>query len=334
VAGRENGHPEEKRRRCVVEAVDRYRVAMARFATSRTVDVWYSRAEVEEIRSLLDPELTSKQRKRLDSSITKARSRDSLKAFTKLAETVDGRVRIKPDPPLVVPIHDLLPEVERAALVSALDSLLQGYRDTLNGDLQVLFDRYEFVDLARKVVGVGSVGTRCWIALMRGRDDGDPLFLQVKEAQPSVLARVVPGDWAVSPVPDNQGERVVHGQRLMQASSDIFLGWQRVEGIDGQLRDFYVRQLRDMKGSAVVEGMSSRAMRVYGQLCGWTLARAHARSGDPIAISAYLGEDATVPEAMATFAESYADLTELDHADLVGAVRSGRLPAAEAALTG
>lgn len=334
VAGRENGHSEGKRRRCVVATVARYRDAMARFAAGRTADVWYSRAEVEEIRSLLDPELTAKQRKRLDSSITKARARDSLKAFAKLAETVDGRVRIKADPPLLVPVRDLLPEVDRMTLESTLTSLLEGYRDTLSSERQVLFDRYEFVDLARKVVGVGSVGTRCWIVLMRGRDDDDPLFLQVKEAQASVLARVLPTAARVGRVPDNQGERVVAGQRLMQAASDIFLGWQRAEGIDGEVRDFYVRQLRDMKGSVVVEDMTPRAMRLYGELCGWTLARAHARSGDPIAIAAYLGEDDAVPDAMATFAERYADLTELDHADLGGAVRDGRLAAAEAALTG
>jgi uncharacterized protein (DUF2252 family) len=331
VAGRANGYPEEKRRRTVAGTVRRYRDAMAAFAADRTLEVWYSRVEVEDIRALVQPELTSKQRKRLDSSISKARSSDSLKAFAKLAETVDGRVRIKADPPLVVPVQDLMPEIDRVALVSALESLLEGYRDTLSSDRRVLFDRFEFVDLARKVVGVGSVGTRCWIALMRGRDDSDPLFLQVKEAQPSVLARVLPAASRVGGVPDNQGERVVSGQRLMQASSDIFLGWQRVEGIDGRLRDFYVRQLRDMKGSAVVETMTSKAMRVYGELCGWTLARAHARSGDPVAIAAYLGDDDVVPEAMAEFAERYADRTELDHAALVAAVRDGRLAASEAA---
>jgi hypothetical protein len=177
------------------------------------------------------------------------------------------------------------------------------------------------------VVGVGSVGTRCWIVLLRGRDAGDPLFLQVKEAGPSVLKAQVPSALRQRSAPRNEGERVVVGQRLMQAASDIFLGWEKVQGIDGKERDFYVRQLRDMKGSAVVERMDPPGMTLYGQLCGWTLARAHARSGDPIALTAYLGADDAFPEAIVAYAESYADQTERDHAAFLEAIRSGRLQA-------
>ena len=206
---------------------------------------------------------------------------------------------------------------------------LRQYRDTLSRDRDVLLDRFEFRDIARKVVGVGSVGTRCWILLLEGRDAEDPLFLQVKEAQESVLAAFVPpemvGDFPVH----NQGERVVAGQRLVQAAGDIFLGWLRTEGLDGVTRDFYARQLRDMKGSAEVETQSYDTMKAYGELCGATLARAHARSGDPIAIASYLGDDDVVPEAMVAFAHEYADLTERDHADMLAAIADGTLEVAE-----
>jgi hypothetical protein len=205
--------------------------------------------------------------------------------------------------------------------------MLGAYIDTLPVDRRRLLARYRIIDAARKVVGVGSVGTRCWIVLMRGRDAGDPLFLQVKEAGPSVLRKYLPAAMRQRSAPRNEGERVVVGQRLMQAASDIFLGWERVQGVDGLERDFYVRQLRDMKGSAVVEQMDPLGMTMYGQLCGWTLARAHARSGDPIALATYLGADDAFPEAMAVYAESYADQTEHDYAAFLEAIRSGRLQA-------
>jgi uncharacterized protein (DUF2252 family) len=192
----------------------------------------------------------------------------------------------------------------------------------------VLVRRYEIVDVARKVVGVGSVGTRCWVVLLRGVDDADPLFLQVKEAGRSVLAGRVPAEMATEDVPAHQGERVVAGQRLLQASSDIFLGWQRFDGIDGRSRDFYVRQLRDMKGSAAVTTMGPRLMESYGAVCGWTLARAHARSGDPVAIAAYLGEAEELPDALVAYAEAYADVNEQDHAVFAAAIADGRVPAA------
>ena len=271
--------------------------------------------------------MSSKHRKTLDKVVAKARGSDSLKAFAKLTEIVDGQVRIKRDPPLIVPVADLLPDAGREELVAQIKGLLNRYRRTLASDRRALLDQFEFVDLARKVVGVGSVGTRCWIVLLRGRDAGDPLFLQVKEAGPSVLKTQVPAAMRPRSAPRNEGERVVVGQRLMQAASDIFLGWERVQGIDGKERDFYVRQLRDMKGSAVVERQDPAVMTMYGQLCGWTLARAHARSGDPIALTAYLGADDAFPEAMAEYAESYADQNERDHAAFLDAIRSGRLQA-------
>jgi uncharacterized protein (DUF2252 family) len=240
---------------------------------------------------------------------------------------VDGQVRIKSDPPLLVPIADLLPDNDRAELADEIRGLLARYRRSLPNDRRALFDQFEFVDLARKVVGVGSVGTRCWIVLMRGRDENDPLFLQVKEAQASVLKPHVPPAMRPRYTPKNEGERVVAGQRLMQAASDIFLGWERLQGMDGVQRDFYVRQLRDMKGSVVVEQMDTTAATVYGQLCAWTLARAHARSGDSIAISAYLGSDDTFPKAVASWAELYADQNERDHTAFLEGVRDGRLVA-------
>jgi uncharacterized protein (DUF2252 family) len=331
VAGRANGYTADQRYRVVRAAVRRYRDAMWRFAGSRTLEVWYAHADLDDVRALLRDRLSSRQRRRVDAQVSRARARDSLRAFAKLAETVDGHTRIRSDPPLVVPARDLVPGLEHRELETWMRELLGHYSETLTRDRRQLVERFEFVDLARKVVGVGSVGTRCWIVLLQGRDSGDPLFLQVKEAQESVLAAYVPpemiGDFPV----DHQGERVVAGQRLMQAAGDIFLGWVRVTGLDGQGRDFYVRQLRDMKGSADVEGMVPSAMRTYGELCAWTLARAHARSGDPVAVAAYLGKGDAVPQAMAAFAEEYADLTERDHAALVAAVRDGAMDAGESA---
>jgi uncharacterized protein (DUF2252 family) len=237
---------------------------------------------------------------------------------------VDGRPRIISDPPLLVPIDELMPEQsERKAFESQLSDLIGKYRRTLETDRRFLLEQYEFADMARKVVGVGSVGTRCWIVLLLGRDSSDPLFLQVKEAQESVLSRFV-GTSKYA----NQGQRVVAGQRLMQASSDIFLGWQRIEaGLDGQSRDFYVRQLRDWKFSVDIDNMVPRGMRMYGELCGWTLARAHARSGDRIAISSYLGSSDVFDSAITQFAAAYADQNERDYKSLVDAVAAGRIMA-------
>jgi uncharacterized protein (DUF2252 family) len=327
VAGRGNGFSRKERRKSVLETVRRYRDATAEFATMRTLDIWYACQDVDDAKELISKRLKSRHRKNVDKTVSKARASGNLKAFTRLTEIVDGQVRIKGDPPLIMPIQDLLPGEAREELEAQMKGLLNRYRSTLENDRRALLDQYEFVDLARKVVGVGSVGTRCWIVLLRGRDAGDPLFLQVKEAGPSVLKTYLPAAMRQRSAPRNEGERVVVGQRLMQAASDILLGWDRIQGIDGKERDFYVRQLRDMKGSVVVEQMDPPGMTMYGQLCGWTLARAHARSGDSIALATYLGADDAFPEAMAVYAESYADQAERDYAAFLEAIRSGRLQA-------
>jgi uncharacterized protein (DUF2252 family) len=247
-----------------------------------------------------------------------------MQEVAKLTRMVDGRPRIISDAPVLVPIDELIPaDADRASLEAQLTGLIAKYKRTLPTDRRYLLDQFEFCDMARKVVGVGSVGTRCWIVLMLGRDNSDPLFLQVKEAEASVLSRFVGASKYA-----NQGQRVVAGQRLMQASSDIFLGWQRIEaGLDEQSRDFYVRQLRDWKFSVDIETMVPSGVRLYGALCGWTLARAHARSGDRIAIAAYLGGSDVFDRAITQFASAYADQNERDFQSLVDAVASGRITA-------
>jgi len=324
VAARDNGFPGKKRRQIVSSTVGRYRQAMRAFASMSDLDVWYARADMDELRAQLEDQLKARQRKAVDKSLTKARSRDSMQEVGKLTRAVDGRPRIISDPPLVVPIDELIPaEGDRAGLETQLTELIGKYRRTLETDRRYLLDQFEFADMARKVVGVGSVGTLCWIVLMLGRDTADPLFLQVKEAEASVLSRFVGASKYA-----NQGQRVVAGQRLMQASSDIFLGWQRNEaGLDSKAHDFYVRQLRDWKFSLAIEDMIPRGMRLYGQLCGWTLARAHARSGDRIAIAAYLGASDTFDQAVTEFAAAYADQNEKDHQALLDAASSGRITA-------
>ena len=323
VAARGNGFPGKQRREIVAAAVARYRQAMRSFAAMTNLAIWYAHMDMDQARAEFDAQLRPQQRKVVDQGLAKARTRDSMQEVAKLCHAVDGQPRIIADPPLLVPIEDLIPDrTDRAALEAQLTGLITKYRRTLETDRRFLLDQFRFADLARKVVGVGSVGTRCWIVLMLGRDDADPLFLQVKEAEASVLSRFVGASKYA-----NQGQRVVAGQRLMQASSDIFLGWQRVEGLDGQQRDFYVRQLRDWKFSVDIETMVPRGMRLYGELCGWTLARAHARSGDRIAIAAYLGGSDVFDRAVTEFAAAYADQNERDHKSLVAAVASGRIVA-------
>jgi len=324
VAARGNGFGARQRRDIVTAAVARYRLAMRAFAGMTNMQVWYARADVDQFRAALDPRIHARQIKVVEKGMAKARTSDSMRELAKLTRMVDGRPRILSDPPLLVPIDELIPaETGRAALRSQLTSLLGSYRRTLETDRRYLLEQFEFCDMARKVVGVGSVGTRCWIVLMLGRDDADPLFLQVKEAQESVLSRFVGASKYA-----NQGQRVVAGQRLMQATSDIFLGWQRTQaGLDGQARDFYVRQLRDWKFSLDIETMIPAGMRLYGELCGWTLARSHARSGDRIAIAAYLGNSDLIDKAIANFAADYADQNERDHQALVDAVAAGRITA-------
>ena len=258
--------------------------------------------------------------KRLQKNTAKWRTRDSMSAVEKLSELVDGRRRIVSDPPLITTVEELLEESPDSQIEETVHQLLRAYRATLPLERRALLESFEYVHFARKVVGVGSVGKRCWIMLLQGRDDQDPLFLQFKEAGPSVLEEFT-GMSRYS----NAGERIVAGQRLMQAASDIFLGWLRVRGADGQTRDFYGRQLRDWKGSAVVEAFDPGGMGVYAEWCGWTLAHAHARSGDRVAIASYLGGSSKFDKAIADFAARYADQNDLDHAALQKAADQGRI---------
>lgn len=321
IAARANGFDDTERARIVRSSVRSYREAMIRFAGMSNLNVWYAKIGEDRLEALAAAG-SKRGRKNLVRALDKARTRDSVQAFGRLTRIVDGRPRIAADPPLIVPAGDLLPEVERSALEEQFRGLIKRYGRTLPSNRRFLLEDYRLADVARKVVGVGSVGTRCWIFLLLGRDGSDPLFLQAKEADTSVLAPHVGASQY-----SNQGERVVSGQRLMQATSDIFLGWERVDGIDGRRRDFYVRQLRDWKGIAVPERMRPKDMRVFGDVCGATLARAHARSGDRIAIAAYLGGSEALDHALTAFAEAYADQNERDHQALVDAVRTGRLPA-------
>jgi hypothetical protein len=283
--------------------------------------VWYAHLDVARVESITSVSLRGHQRKTLARSAAKARTKDNMGALGRFAAVQDGVTRLNAEPPLVVPIRDLLEPGEAQATEDALRQLVGAYGETLPPERRVLLDRYQLVDMARKVVGVGSVGTRSWMLLLL-EDGASPLFLQAKEAGPSVLEAFV----AASEY-DNSGQRVVVGQRLMQAVGDIFLGWVRAPGFDGKKRDFYLRQLRDWKGSAEIETMLPEGMHAYGQICGWTLARAHARSGDRIAMAAYLGGGPAFDAAIREFAEKYADQNERDHQSLVDAIGSGRIPA-------
>src|SRR6266576_1094614 len=307
VAGRENQFPAKQRREIVMAAAAQYRQAMRNFAGMTSLEVWYAHADIDQLRAQFNTQLQERQKKLLDKGLAKARTRDSMQELGKLTRMVDGRPRIISDPPLLVPIDELMPaERDRDSVEEELRGLIAKYQRTLETDRRYLLQQFEFCDMARKVVGVGSVGTRCWIILMLGRDETDPLFLQVKEAEASVLSRFVGASKYA-----NQGQRVVVGQRLMQAASDIFLGWQRnPAGLDRKTRDFYVRQLRDWKFSLDVATMVPGGMRAYGEVCGWTLARAHARSGDRIAIAAYLGTSDVFDRAIVEFAAAYADQNE------------------------
>ena len=323
IAGRDRKFPPADRRAIVMAGVAEYRTRMQQHAAARNLDVWYAHIEVDRILEELKGSATKKQQARARANVAKARTRDSMQAFTKLTHEVDGQRRIISDPPLIVPVDELIPPgTALDDIQGELRDLIRSYRRTLETDRRELLESFDYVHAARKVVGVGSVGTRAWILLLLGRDGQDPLFLQAKEAQESVLERFV----GRSRYP-NHGQRVVAGQRLMQAASDIFLGWQRVKGLDGQVRDFYLRQLRDWKGSADVDHMTTSLMTAYARVCGATLARAHARSGDRIAIASYLGTSDTFDRAIADFSSAYADQNERDHQSLVDAVASGRLEA-------
>jgi uncharacterized protein (DUF2252 family) len=326
IAGRDNGFDVRERRQATRAAARSYREAMRTFAEMRAIDLWYLRLDHDELVARWQSQVSRRRRRSVDRVAEKARTKDSLRALSKLTDRVDGEPRFKSDPPLLVPIHELLPADEERDVAAELRRLLRDYQRSLPPQYRRLLDRYRPVDFARKLVGVGSVGTRAWIVLLLGPREGDPLVLQVKEANPSVLE---PYSRAVRT--RTQGRRVVEGQQLMQAAGDILLGHLRVSaGLDGVARDFYVRQLWDSKAAAEVELMDPKTMSVYAEMCGWTLARAHARSGDPAAIAAYTGRSDTLDRALAEFAEAYADQNERDYAALESAVGSGRITAGPA----
>ena len=323
VAGRDNGYSDKERRTILLETVAGYRNAMREFAGMGGLDVWYSRLEVDELFAQLRSQVKKTQLKRAEKTVAKARTKDSMTAFSKLTRMVDGEPQIVADPPLIERVEDIAGVMGPEVVMAGLHELIRLYRESLQSDRRILLEEYRLVDLARKVVGVGSVGTRAWIALMIGRDESDPLFLQFKEAQPSVLE-----EFTAKSRFANHGERVVAGQHLMQASSDIFLGWLHVEaGIDGVSRDFYGRQLKDWKGSFESEGALPQGMAIYGRTCGWTLARAHARSGDRIAIASYLGGGDAFDRAIADYSVAYADQNERDYDALKHAVENGQVEA-------
>ncbi len=334
IAARNNAFSQAETRDVTLTAVRAYREAMAQFAQMRTLDIWYARLSEEQLVEAIDLAVATQKGKALKKAakrmektarqgLEKARARDSLQALSKLAEREDGSYRIVSQPPIIIPARELADTYGLSGdeVAHLIREQLRSYRATLQDDRRHLLEQFEVIDVARKVVGVGSVGTRAFIALLQGRDQQDPLFLQVKEATRSVLEDHLPKSKYRQP-----GERVVQGQRMMQASSDIFLGWTK--GAQDN-RYLYWRQLRDMKGSAVVEVMKPRGMTFYANACGWTLARAHARSGDPIAIAAYLGKSTKFDVSIADFSERYADQNEKDYQAFTEAVRTGRLEAVE-----
>jgi uncharacterized protein (DUF2252 family) len=325
IAARDDNFAVTEQEQIVLDTVEAYRTTMRAFARMKNLEVWYARLDIEAALQEFGPQFKAKQVKRAEKQVAKARTKDSMAAFSKLTHLVDGEPRIVAEPPLIVPIADLDLATGQGGeeIFDVLHELLRAYRSTLEHDRRVLLEEFRLADFARKVVGVGSVGTRAWIALMLGRDGEDPLFLQMKEAEASVLEQFLGPS-----VFENHGERVVTGQRLMQATSDIFLGWVNVpEGEGGLSRDFYGRQLKDWKGSAEIERMVPEGMAQYGKLCGWTLARAHARSGDRVAIAAYLGKGSTFDRAILEFSHVYAEQNERDYQALDKAVKSGRVAA-------
>lgn len=323
IAGRERGFKTKTRRKLVLATVSEYHNAMREFASLGNLNMWYLHLDPQAIQARWGMSVKPKAINTLEADLSKGYHRDNMRAFEKLTHMVDGQMKIVANPPLVVPIEDLGSEENPQQLEETMRRLIRIYRSSLQPHLRHLLESYQYVHIARKVVGVGSVGTRTWILLMMGRDDRDPLFLQVKEAQASVLE-----PYLSKSVYANSGRRVVEGQLLMQAASDIFLGWERVSsGLDGKSHDFYFRQLWDWKISVDVEKMKPGELTVYGKMCAWTLARAHARSGDRIAINAYLGKGGAIDEAIADFAVSYADQNDRDYQALVSAVKNKRLKA-------
>jgi len=349
IAGRDNGLSAAGSRDLALASVTAYTQAMAGFARMGTMEVWYASLDEDQIKRVVRAaaagtagkqakakapaksprpareraKLAKRAQSELERASAKAHARDSLQALSKLGEVSDGRYRIVSQPPIVVPLRDVAPGLSPDEIDRMIHQQFRAYRATLQPHLRHLLERFEVVDVARKVVGVGSVGTRAFIVLLQGRDDHDPLFLQIKEATASVLEGHLPRSRY-----RQHGQRVVQGQRLMQAASDIYLGW--TEGPDG--RHFYWRQLRDMKGAAQVRAMTPLGLALYARACGWTLARAHARSGDPVAIAAYLGAGDAFSRSVADFAERYADQNERDYQEFAASIRSGRLTAVEGVL--
>ena len=320
IAGRDKGLARSERRSIVKGTARSYRQGMRQFAAMTNMDLWYSRMDADAVHERWSGDVSAADARAFQRRVRKAMGKDSLSAAAKLTQLVDGERRMISDPPLIVPLVDLLDEEQRLALERTVKGALRAYSRTLSGDRRHLLEQFTYVDMARKVVGVGSVGTRSWIVLLRGLHSDDLLMLQMKEARESVLA-----PYAGASRYSNQGQRVVEGQRLMQASSDIFLGWHRGPGIDGTDRDFYIRQLWDWKLSGDPAQASLETLAVNGQLCGWTLARAHARSGDRVALAAYLGSGAAFDDAMTGFAETYADQNERDYTAFADAAKAGRM---------
>jgi uncharacterized protein (DUF2252 family) len=323
IAARDNGYRVKDQQRIVMETLAQYRNAMREFATMDNLAVWYARLEIESLLQERSDAMAPAMLKRAEKGLVKARTRDSMSAFSKLTRRVDGNVEIVDQSPLIVPLAVLTKGEDVDHWFDRLHALLRQFRGTLEADRRILLEQFELVDFARKVVGVGSVGTRAWIALLLGRDSEDPLFLQMKEAEASVFEEFLGKSQF-----RNHGQRVVTGQRLMQAASDIFLGWVKVDaGFDGKARDFYGRQLRDWKGSVEIDQLRPEGMVIYGRLCGWTLARAHARSGDRVAIASYLGNGNNFDRAVHDFSDAYADQNERDYKRLAEAVASGLIVA-------
>ena len=321
VAGRDNGFAAKACRKITLAAAEGYRTAMREFADQTFMDVWYTHVDIEPVLAKFQSQLKAKSYKEAQKMLAKAHTSDTMKAVDKLTTVVDGQRRIISQPPLIVPVEDLYPDLQADAIYQLINTVLTKYQRTLQSDRRHLLEQFTMVQVARKVVGVGSVGTRAWVLLMDAANGVEPLFLQAKEAQPSVLA-----EYAGRSVYSNQGERAVAGQHLMQAESDIFLGWTRVPNpLDGIDRDFYVRQLKDWKFSVPIELMVPKGMTLYAQLCGATLARAHARSGDRIALAAYLGGSDKFDQAIADFAETYADQNERDYTALKTAAKEGKI---------
>jgi uncharacterized protein (DUF2252 family) len=319
VAGRDNGFPAKARRKIILAGVERYRTAMREFAGQPFLAVWYAHLDVEDAIAQFQSQVKKKRLKATQKMVAKAHTADSMKALRKLTTVAGGQRRIISDPPLIEPVEEVFADEQASAIYKLIRGVLGKYLRTLESDRKHALEHFTLVQVARKVVGVGSVGTRCWIALMDAGDGTEPLFLQPKEAQASALAAYCGRSHYAS-----HGERVIAGQLLMQAESDIFLGWTHVTGPDGVDRDYYVRQLKDWKFSFPIEQMIPSGMTVYAQMCGWSLARAHARSGDRIALASYLGGSDTFDQAIADFAEAYADQNERDYAALQTAVKDGR----------